>query len=207
MKKPSKTAWFHAAQSWDYRAVKEILRDAPELLAVTNPKGLNALHMACAVPPGRPGLQEDNGIKTVTTLLDAGIDIESVAFRDHDGSEWCANAVWFAVGKGQNLPLVRFLLKRGGDAAHSLFAVLWGYKPEFARELVKYKPRMNLRGGDGRTVLHTAANPNRLEVLNLYLNAGGDPWIKDNLGITPLDLARKRGVPKEIIERMEKCPH
>jgi ankyrin repeat protein len=63
---------------------------------------------------------------------------------------------------------------------------------------------MNLRDGDGRTVLHAAVNPNRLEVLNLYLDAGADPWTKDKLEITPLDLAKKRHVPKEIIERMEK---
>ena len=207
MKRPSKTAWFHAAQSWDYGRVKEVLREAPELAAATNPRGLNALHLACAVRPGKPGLHEASGIQTVTALLDAGIDIESIAFKDDDGSDWRANAVWFAVGNGQNLPLVRFLLKRGGDPSYSLFAVLWGYKPEFARELVKYKPRMNLRGGDGRTVLHAAVNPNRLEVLNLYLDAGADPWVKDKLGITPLDLAKKRRVPVEIIERMEKtCP-
>jgi len=204
MKKPSKAAWFNAAQSWDYGRVKELLREAPELAAATNPKGWNALHMACAVRPGKPGLHEDNGIKTVTSLLDAGIDIESVAFSDNDGGEWRANAVWFAAGKGQNLPLLRFLLERGGDPSYSLFSVLWGYKPEFARELVKYKPRMNLRGADGRTVLHAAVNPDRLEVLNLYLDAGADPWIEDKLGITPLDLARKRRVPREIIERMEK---
>ena len=204
MMKPSKTAWFNAAQGWDYRQVKELLREGPQLLAATNPKGLNALHMACAVRPGKPGLHEENGIKTVTALLDAGIDIESVAFRDKDGGEWRANAVWFAVGNGQNLPLVRFLLKRGGDPSYSLFSVLWGYKPDFARELVKYNPRMNLRGGDGRTVLHAAVHPSRLEVLNLYLDAGADPWIKDKLGITPLDLARKRRVPTEIIEQMEK---
>ncbi len=204
MKKPSKTAWFNAAQTWDYLRVNELLREAPELLTATNPKGLNALHMACAVRPGKPRLHEENGIKTVTALLDAGIDIESVAFTDDDGGEWRANAVWFAVAKGQNLPLLRFLLERGGDPSYSLFSVLWGYKPDFARELVKYKPRMNLRGGDGRTVLHAAVNPNRLEVLNLYLDAGADPWMEDNLGITPLDLAKKRRLPKEIIERMEK---
>jgi uncharacterized protein len=203
-KKPSKTAWLKAARSWDYRRVKEVLREAPELLAATNPKGLNALHLACAVRPGKPGLHEENGIKTVTALLDAGIDIESVAFSDNHAGEWRANAVWFAVGNGQNLRLLRFLLKRGGDPSYSLFSVLWGYKPEFARELVKYKPRMNLRGGDGRTVLHAAVNPNRLEVLNLYLDAGADPWIEDQRGITPLDLAKKRHVPREIIERMEK---
>jgi hypothetical protein len=148
MKKPSKTAWFNAAQSWDHHRVKEMLREHPEWLAATNPKGLNALHMACAVRPGTPGLHEENGIKTVTALLDAGIDIESVAFRDNDGGEWYANAVWFAVGSGQNLPLLRFLLKRGGDPSYSLFSVLWGYKPEFQLDEIapfreQYRKEMN----------------------------------------------------------------
>jgi ankyrin repeat protein len=187
-----------------FRRIKEFLQQAPDFLSATNPKGLNALHVACAVWPGKPRLQEENGIKTVTALLRAGIDIESVAFEDNDGGEWRANAVWFAVGKGQNFSLLRFLLKHGGDPSYSLFAVLWGYKPEFARELVKYKPRMNLRGGDGRTVLHAAVNPNRLEVLNLYLDAGANPWAKDKVGITPLDLAKKRQLPTDIIERMKK---
>ncbi|HEX7362019.1 MAG TPA: hypothetical protein VF283_16130 [Bryobacteraceae bacterium] len=62
------------------------------------------------------------------------------------------------------------------------------------------------RGGDGRTALHAAVNPNRLEVSNLYLDAGANPWIKDKLGITPLDLAKKRRVPKDVIERMERMP-
>ncbi len=204
MVKPSKTAFFNAARSWDYVTIKALLEEAPALVEATDPKGLNALHVACAVKPGRSGVHEPNGLKTVTALLDAGIAMESVAFTDDDGGEWCANAVWFATGRGQNLPLVRFLLKRGGDPSYSLFTVLWGYKPEFAKELVKYKPRMNLRAGDGRTALHAAAVPHRLEVLRLYLDAGADPWIKDNEGITPLDLAKKRGVPKEFIERMER---
>jgi len=206
MKKRSKTAWFNAVRSWDCDQVQEALREAPEMLSAANPKGLNALHMACSVRPGKPGLREENGIRTVSALLDAGIDIESIAFTDNDGGEWRANAVWFAVSKGQNLPLLRHLLKRGGDPSYSLFSVLWGYKPEFARELVQCKPRMNLRFGDGRTVLHAAVNPNRLEVLNLYLDAGADPWIEDKLGITPLDLAKKRRVPEEIIERMARMP-
>ena len=206
MAKPSKTQWFNAAKGWDFARIKDLLKEAPQLRDATDPKGLNALHMACAVSPSKKGVKEPNGIKTVTALLDAGIDIESIAFDDDDGGEWRANAVWFATGRGQNLPLVKFLLRRGGDPSYSLFTILWGYKPEFARELVKYKPRMNLRGGDGRTVLHAAAVPHRLEVLELYLAAGADPWIKDKQGITPLDLAKKRRVPKEIIARMERAP-
>jgi hypothetical protein len=41
-------------------------------------------------------------------------------------------------------------------------------------------------------------------VLNRYLDTGADPSIKDTLGVTPLDLAKKRHLPQEIIERMEK---
>lgn len=189
---------FSAAKSWDSVAIESMLKQAPELLEAPDAKGLNALHMACAVKPGKNGVHEQSGLKTVKALLDAGIDVESIAITDRDGGEWRANAVWFAVGR------VKLLLKRGGDPSYSLFAVLWGYKPEIARELVKYKPRMNLRGGDGRTVLHAAAVPHRLEVLKLYLEAGADPWIKDNEGVTPLNLAKKRRVPKEYIERMER---
>jgi ankyrin repeat protein len=203
---PSKTAWFTAAKTWNRARIEELHQQSPELIITTDPKGLNALHIACAVRLGKASLHEEFGIRTAGQLLDAGIDIESVAFRDDDGGEWQANAVWFAVSRGQNLPLVKFLLDRGGDPSYSMFAVLWGYKPDFARELVKHNPRMNLRGGDGRTVLHAAVNPSRLEVLNLYLDAGADPWIPDNQGVTPLDLARKRRVPKEIVERMAAMP-
>lgn len=203
MVKPSKTAWFNAAKLWDVVTLKALLKEAPSLLEATDVKGLNALHMACTVKPGKGGTHEANGLKTVAALLEAGIDIESVAFTDPDGGDWQANAVSFATGRGENLPLVKYLLKRGGDPSYSLFSVLWGYKPEFARELVKYKPRMNLRGGDGSTVLHAAVVPHRLEVLKLYLDAGADPLIKNNAGVTPLDLARKRRLPKELIERME----
>jgi ankyrin repeat protein len=201
---PSKAAWFAAAKIWNHARIEELLQENADLLIATDSKGLNALHVACSTRPGKAGLLEEFGIQTVSVLLDAGVDIESVAFRDDDGGDWQANAVWFAVSRGQNLPLVKFLLERGGDPSYSMFAVLWGYKPDFARELVRHNPRMNLRGADGRTVLHGAANPNRLEVLNLYLDAGADPWIKDNQGVTPLDLARKRRVPKEIVERMER---
>jgi uncharacterized protein len=54
-------------------------------------------------------------------------------------------------------------------------------------------------------VLHAAAVPHRLEVLELYLKAGADPSIADNEGVTPLDLAKKRRVPKEFIEWMERA--
>jgi hypothetical protein len=148
MARTSRTAFFGAAKKWDFVAVKALLEAEPDLIEATDAKGLNGLHVACAVKPGGAGLREPNGLKTVRVILDAGIEINAIAFGD-DGGEWRANAVWFAAGRGQNLPLVKLLLKRGGDA-------------------------------------------------------GADPWIQDHAGVTPLDLARKRKVPKEFVERMER---
>ena len=87
MAKVSKTALFTAAKSWDFAGVKSLLEEAPELLGATDAKGLNALHVACAVKPGKNGVHEPNGLKTVKALLDAGIDIEGVAFTDDDGGD------------------------------------------------------------------------------------------------------------------------
>jgi ankyrin repeat protein len=201
MRAPSKSGFFNAAKLWDLASITTILRAAPELVDARDPKGLNALHMACAVKPGKTSLGEPNGLKTAGMLLDAGIDVNAAAFEEDDG-RWKANAVWFAVSRGRNLPLVKFLLKRGGDPTFAMFATMWGPKPDFLRALLKFTPSVN-HMSHGSTALHTAANPNKLTFLGMLLDAGADPWIKDAAGLTAIDLAKKRRVPKEYIERME----
>src|SRR5262245_49450805 len=68
--KPSKTALFEAAKRWEAAAVKALLKSAPALVDATDPKGRQALHMACAVSPDLT-LGEANGIATVKVLLAA----------------------------------------------------------------------------------------------------------------------------------------
>ena len=104
---PSKTALFEAAKTWNAASVKAMLTAAPALVRATDPKGRMALHLACAVRPGGKGLGEPNGIKTVTALLDAGADLEPQC-RWRRTRRICANPVWFAVARGENLPLVSF---------------------------------------------------------------------------------------------------
>ena len=75
--KPSKTALFEAAKRWDAAAVKGLLKAAAgDLIDATDPKGRQALHIACAAQPAR-GLGETNGIATVTALLNAGAGLEA----------------------------------------------------------------------------------------------------------------------------------
>jgi uncharacterized protein len=199
---PSKTALFEAAKTWDAGAVKALLAAAPALVRATDSKGRMALHMACAVRPGGKGLGEASGIKTVMALLDAGADLEAAVPMEEDEEDFRANPVWYAVSRGENLPLVTFLLKRGGEASYSLWAAVWRDDAVLCRELLKAKPRLNLMA-HGETPIFYAARLQRLKTLDLLIEAGADPTFADRRGRDAVEIARARGLPKEVIGRLE----
>jgi len=199
---PSRTALFEAAKAWDFATVKAIVAVAPGLLTATDPKGRAALHIACAVRPGGAGLGEASGIRTVTALLNAGSDLESEVPMDEDEEDFRATPVWYAVSRGENLPLVRFLLKRGADASYSLWAAVWRDHAVLCRDLLEAKPRLNLKA-HGETPIFYAARLQRLNTLELLIRAGADPTIADRRGRDAVDIARARRLPKELIARLE----
>ncbi len=201
MRAPSKTALFDAAKRWDAAAVKAMLTLAPALVKASDPKGRTALHIACGVRPGGGGLGEPNGIKTVTTLLAAGAGLEIAVPMDEDEGAFRATPLWYAVSRGENRPLVRFLLKRGANASYSLWAAVWRDDGELCRELLATKPRLNLRS-HGETPIFYAARLRRLTTLDLLIKAGADPTIADGRGRDAVDIARARRLPKPFIERL-----
>ena len=199
---PSKTALFEAAKTWSVAAVKAMLAAAPALVQATDPKRRMALHMACAVKPGGHGLGEANGIKTVAALLEGGADLEAEVPMEEDEEDFRATPVWYAVSRGENLPLVRFLLKRGADASYSLWAAVWRDDAVLCRELLKTEPRLNLKA-HGETPIFYAARLQRLKTLELLVEAGANPTIADRRGRDAVDIARARRLPKDMIARLE----
>jgi len=200
MKAPSKSAVFAAAKRWDAPALRALLRAAPALVNATDPSGRMALHFACAVKAG-PGLGEASGIKSVAVLLDSGANLEAAVPMDEDEGEFRATPLWYAVARGENLPLVRFLLKRGADASYSLWAAVWRDDAVVCRELLRAKPRLNLKG-HGETPIFYAARLQRLRTLDLLIEAGADPAIVDCRGRDAVEIARARRLPKSLIERL-----
>jgi ankyrin repeat protein len=201
MRAPSKTALFDAAKTWDAATVKAILKAAPELVKATDPKGRAALHIACSVKPESGKLGEPDGIKTVTALLDAGADLEAAVPMDEDEGDFRATPVWYAVARGENLPLIKFLLKRGADPSYSLWAVVWRDDPVVCHELLKAKPRLNLKA-HGETPIFSAARLQRLKTLSQLIDAGADPTIKDPRDRDAIEIARARRLPKDVIGRL-----
>ena len=200
--KATKTALFEAAKRWEAAAVRVIVGAVPALVKATDPKGRMALHMACAVDPKSGKLGEKDGIRTAAALLAAGAGLEAVVPMDADEGDFRANPLWYAVSRGRNLPLVRFLLKQGADASYSLWSVVFQNDAVMCRELLGAKPRLDLVA-HGETPIFCAARLKRLKVLPLLIEAGADPTIKDPKGRDAVDIARARRLPKDMIARLE----
>jgi ankyrin repeat protein len=198
---PSKTALFDAARRWDVAATKALLTAAPELVDATDASGRNALHIACSTRPDALALGEASGIRTATTLLDAGAPLEaSVPARGADQSDM--TPLWFAAARGENIPLVRFLIRRGADASVALWAAVWQDDVAMMRTLLAAKPRLNLTA-NGETPLFYAARLKRLKTLDLLIRAGSDPSVPGPKGQDTVAIARQRKLPAAVIERME----
>ena len=198
---PSKTALFRVAKAWDAAGVNTTLAASPTLVAATDPKGRAALHLACSVKPGSAVLGEPHGIATITALLDAGAGIETEVPMDEDEGDFRATPLWYAVARGENLPLVRFLLSRGADASYSLWAAVWRDDEVLCRALLQSEPRLNLRA-HGETPILYAARLKRLKTLDLLVTAGADPAIPDSHGRDAVDIPRARQLPKAVIARL-----
>jgi hypothetical protein len=192
---------FAATKGWNAAAVNSIVSAAPTLIDATDPKGRTALHIACAVRPGGDELGEPNGIDTVAVLLEAGADLERAVPMDEDEGDFRATPLWYAVARGENLPLVRLLLRSGADASYSLWAAAWRDDPVLCRELLNSNPRLNLRA-HGETPIFYAARLGRLKALDMLIAAGADPRVPDPRGRDALAIARARRLPNEIIDRL-----
>jgi ankyrin repeat protein len=202
VKRASKTALFDAAKAWDAAAVRAILVASPDLARATDPKGRTALHLACAVKPNGRTLDDPEGIKTVTALLEGGADLRAEVPMLEDEGDFRATPLWYAVARGENLPLVRSLLQRGADASSSLWAAVWRDDVALCAALLDSKPRLDLRA-HGETPIFYAARLRRLKTLALLIDAAADPTIEDDRGRDAVAIAKARRLPPEIVARLE----
>jgi uncharacterized protein len=202
MRRPSKSALFEAAKAWDAGLVKALIQASPDLVRAVDRKGRTALHLACSIKPGARALGEANGLKTVMALLDGGADLEFAAPGEEDEDDFRATPLWFAVARGENPRLLRFLLERGADASSSLWAVVWRDDATMCRELLKSRPRLNLLA-HGETPIFYAARLKRLKTLHLLIDAGADPAIADRKGRDAVEIARARRLPKDVVDRLD----
>jgi len=142
----SKKAIIESVRALDLVNTKRLLDAKPSLLAVTNPQGLNLLHLACAASPtakvSRGGAAQ---AKFVDFLLGQGFEIDLPVGKDK------CTALFFAVARARNPTLVRLLIARGAQGKSApgggLFAAGWWDDVENLKLLLRAGAEIDIEVG------------------------------------------------------------
>ena len=183
----SKTRIIQAARDLDLPEMKKILQAKPELLRVVNDQGRNLLHLACSADCEEMGKPESAAVRMVTFLLDQGLDIEE---EGGAGQDLC-KPIWFAVCRGRNHSLVKYMIKRGAEPT-GLYAAGWWEDIEILNTLID-------AGADKEVVVGVTPflacwGWKRFKAAKALALKGADVNVQDKRGRTALHI----GVEKEF---------
>ncbi len=182
----SKTTITKQVRSFDVAGVTESLDAAPDLLQVRDERGRTWLHLCCSVDvTNRSKVDRHASVVLAAALIERGLNINDSAFTE---GTWRATPVWFSVARGHNLDLAEFLLERGADPNHALFAA--SFNDDFAAidllldhgadisesehflALARFGPRYDTPGPDGVTAAELLSRKRDLALRALALSSG-----------------------------------
>src|SRR5215470_7877710 len=136
----SKARLFNAIKSLDADAVSALLDSHPELAKVKDDRRRNALHFLCGLPASDK--TSARSLALTSLLLDRGFDVDEPAFVE-EGGAFKATALWYSLSRGRNLPLAKFLLKRGSSPENCLWTAGFDDNVEAVDLLVKAGARLD----------------------------------------------------------------
>jgi ankyrin repeat protein len=190
----SKSQLLTLIKGLDWRSAKAALEENVGLLEYRDNRGRNLLHVCCGIEIGTRGLRAADSIKMARVLLDASLDINREAFTE---GEWKATPLWYAVSRGKNLELARYLLDRGAGPEHCMWAAAFNNSPAAVRLLVRGGAVVDARGGE--TPFMFAVKWSHFEAAKALLDAGANVNVQDRLGKTALHyMLKKRSDPKHV---------
>lgn len=192
----SKTRLFQAIKALDVDAVVALIEATPELLQATDDRRRNPLHFLCGLPadPKTSG----RSLALARRLLDAGLDVNAPAFVE---GAFQATPLWYAISRGGNLPLARFLLKRGSTPENSLWAAGFAENLEAIDLLVKSGAALDPVTED-ETPFLGAIKWSRFRAAERLLRHGANVNFQNSKGLTALHLVLKKNSDRRHVEML-----
>jgi ankyrin repeat protein len=181
----SKTRMIELVRGHKADAVERALAENRALLAYRDERGRNWLHLCCMA---RPTEGSRPSIRTAEVLLRL-YGVNEPAFVD---GNWKATPLWHAIAFGRNVPLAKFLLSRGSDPNHCLFAAAYNDDAAAIRLLARSGAAVD-EFVEGGTPLLFAIQYSRFEGAKALLAVGADPDAKDEKGRTALHRMLSKG--------------
>jgi uncharacterized protein len=195
----SKTRMLSSVRQCRWKDVKGAIDENPELIEYRDQKGRNWLHLCCGVNIKKRSVKASDSIKTAEILLKAGLDINQEAFSE---GQWKATPLWFSIAFGKNLALSEYLLKRGSDPDHCLWAAANNDDADAIRLLIQYGAEDP--SAEDASVFLAAICWNRFAAAEELLKLGADVNFQDSKKMTALHYALKKGSDKKYVRMLIK---
>jgi ankyrin repeat protein len=191
----SKTRMLEWVKGFDWKDVERGLDENPELLGYRDDRGRNWLHLCCGVNARKTKQSVADSIKTADALLKLGLDVNEPAFTE--GGFFEATPLWYAIGRGENLELAKFLLKRGSQPNNCLWAAAFNHDLDAIRLLVKSGADIDQDGPE--TPLLGAVKWSLFDSAEELLKLGANANWQDAKKMTALHYMLKKGSDKKHI--------
>jgi ankyrin repeat protein len=192
----SKTRLFQAIKALDVDAVAALLEATPELIRVTDDRRRSPLHFLCSLPADPE--TSSRSLALARRLLDAGLDVNAPAFVE---GVFQATPLWYAISRGQNLPLARFLLKHGSTPENSLWAAAFADNVEAIDLLVKSGASLDPVAED-ETPFLGAIKWSRFTAAERLLRHGANVNFQNSKGVTALHMVLKKNSDRKHVEML-----
>lgn len=196
----SKTRMTDWVRAFEWRDVERGLDESPELVGYRDDRGRNWLHLCCGVNIAKTKQSASDSIKTADLLLKIGLDVNEPAFTE--GGFFEATPLWYAIGRGGNLDLAKFLLKRGSKPNNCLWAGSFNHDLAAIRLLARSGAEIDQDGPE--TPFLGAVKWSLFDSAEELLKHGADVNWQDAKKMTALHYMLKKGSDKKHIAMLVK---
>ena len=192
----SKTRMLDWVRAFAAAQVDAGLTESPDLLTVRDERGRNWLHVCCGVDiKGEPAAAEAS-VETARVLLAHGLPLDGAAFTE---GAWQATPLWYAIGRGRNHTMARFLLGLGCNPNYCLWAASFNKDIEAIRLLAAGGADLEDPSA-GETPFLGAIRWSQYGPAEELLRLGANPDFQDASGVTALHYMLKKGADKAHFE-------
>lgn len=190
----SRARLFRSLKALDIDAVAEVLAAEPALLRAVDDRKRAPLHFLCSLPPAAKA--PDRATRLARLLLDAGADIDAPAFTE---GTWHATPLWYAISRGENRAMARFLLQRGAKPEHCLWAAAFRDDVETIELLLEHGASIDPVAEDETPFLSAVKN-SHFAAAERLLRHGANANVQDSKGRTALHFMLKKDSPPKHVE-------